>query len=373
MKALTVTTDLTDRLLLAQVAGASCHVTCSATTKISKESDLKPLPNIERCREKTQRKLQRFAILQLPDTRPVDQEFANPEPGLRLTPTAAYSQHWIAGLLVFLCLLALAAGLNFGALRQTVGTLLHSFNEHLPLAQLLVIAAVFTLSGFVKGVSGIGMALIAVPVVSLIYSPALAIILVSVPLVVTNFHQGVIAADIRQTWQSHSIFTVVMTLVMATTAFFSYLISPAWVELTIGLSAIVFVLCNLNFNVPTIPAQYDRLAQLVTACIAGFVGGITGLIAIPLVCYMMLRNIQKDKFISVSGLLFLMSGIALLIGYFLNDILTLELLILSAMAAAPAMIGTLIGEHVRRHVSQGLFRKLVLFLIFAIGIKTLIL
>lgn len=244
--------------------------------------------------------------------------------------------------------------------------------DPLPAYLVLTVAIVYLIGGIVKGLSGIGMGLICVPVISLLYNPGLAVLLISIPLVITNFHQGIVSGDVRKTIRCYSLLAMVMVSVMVATVYVSAEIEPCIVTKAVGLSAVVFVVLNLRLKTPTVSDRHDSIAQIVTGCAAGVVGGLTGLVVIPLVIYMMLRKIRKNEFVAVSGFLLFLSGGALLVGSKLNESLNFNLVILSALAALPALFGTLIGERLRIWVSEKTFRRIVLFLVFIIGVSTVV-
>jgi len=259
----------------------------------------------------------------------------------------------------------------WGKMSNTLPLPIANALEPLSTTLILTVSIVYFIGGFIKGISGIGMGLICVPVVSLLYNPAFAVSLVAIPLIITNFHQGVISANVLKTLERYSLLAVVMVVVMIATVFFSTDLSSSIVEWAVGASALVFVVLNLGIKPPKVLDRYDTTAQVITGCTAGVVGGVTGLVVIPLVIYIMARGIQKNQFVAVSGLLLFLSGVALLVGGSLNETLTPDMFILSALVSVPALVGTLIGESLRKWISENVFRKIVLFIVFGISVKTL--
>lgn len=55
----------------------------------------------------------------------------------------------------------------------------------------------------------------------------------------------------------------------------------------------------------------------------------------------------------------------------MNGEVRFELLFLSTLASVPALLGVGTGEHIRPYLDDHLFRKIVLFIIMAIGAKIL--
>lgn len=298
-------------------------------------------------------------------------------------------------------------------------------DDNLTVTLLSVTAVVFFISGTVKGVSGIGLGLVSVPIMTVLFDPALAVCGIAVPLVVTNFWQGIIRADAASSLMRYRTLFATMTIVMIGTAYFARFFSVTVTSFLLGTMAVIFSLVNLGLRLPgglcwkfgskhftaTVvrarresidmaeptsscsnsamaavvkqnvtedsnqPARfadnYDISLQFVFGAMAGFVGGITGLVVIPLVLFMICRGVSKDEFVSSLGLLFLISGLVLILCYSLNGTMTIELFFLSTLVSIPALLGVFFGEKVRRCLNDQLFRKITLYLIFFIGVKIL--
>ena len=237
---------------------------------------------------------------------------------------------------------------------------------------IITIILVYFVGGALKGLAGLGMALISVPIIGLLYDPVLAATIVSIPLIVSNVRQGFFSGKLTYTVRTYMPFLVSMSVVMGPTVYFSTLLPVTYISVLLGLLAITYALMNLGFQPPTIPDNKDFSAQLIFGSAAGFAGGLSGLIAIPLAFYVISRNIEKLTAVSVMGLAFLISGIALLAGHASNGNLSQQLLFISVLATIPGLAGTLIGEVFRNKVNTLLFRKIVLIVVLLIGVKTLI-
>lgn len=248
--------------------------------------------------------------------------------------------------------------------KYVVGTLA---NLSLPL--LIVTYTVLFLGGAIKGVAGIGMGLVAVPLISIIYDPILAVCIIAVPLVITNFWQGVVKGATSSVLRTYFPIILSMTLAMICSGYFANLFSVSVLSVALGFMAILFALINLGVSLPRVTESMDLQLQITCGVTAGFVGGITGLVVIPLVFYMVIRNVSKEEFVSVLGLLFLISGLVLIFCYGLNGAMTFDLFLLSTFGAVPALLGVVVGEHIRQLINEQLFRSIALYLIMAIGMK----
>ena len=72
-------------------------------------------------------------------------------------------------------------------------------------------------------------------------------------------------------------------------------------------------------------------------------------------------------FIQSMGILFTVSTLALMFSLQGNELLTLELGVWSSVSVVPAILGMVIGQRIRKGLSENTFRKLFFLFILAIG------
>jgi len=229
-------------------------------------------------------------------------------------------------------------------------------------------AMTYFLSGVIKGVCGIGTASVSVPIMSELFNPTIAIALVAVPLIVTNLWQGVIVGDSKDTFIKFYPVIFVMTLTMLISAYFSASLPELIISLTLGTATVLFALWGLCQKSFTVPANWDLRLQILTGVVAGVVGGLSGLFVIPLLIYMHFRPEKKNEaFVAPLAMMFLISGIVLLISNGLNGSITNKLFLISCLASLPALIGVFVGEKIQRKISNHGFKRFILFLMLAMG------
>ena len=234
------------------------------------------------------------------------------------------------------------------------------------------IAFIYLLSGMVKGLSGIGMGLIAVPLLSVIYNPVIAIATIAVPLIVTNFWQGIITGNCQVSMRKYSVLVISMAITMLIVSYKSSTVPTSFFSILLGLMAITFAIINFRSSTYSLVVGSGKYSQVSFGVISGIAGGLTGLAVIPLVFFMVCSGARKDDLCSTLGLLLFISGISLLLGLSLNQTMTADLFIYSCLATIPALLGVAVGEKLRKLVNEYNFRKLVLILMLAIGVKVLL-
>jgi len=252
-----------------------------------------------------------------------------------------------------------------------------AFSADLHWPVFFAVAVVYLLSGLVKGLAGIGMGLIAVPVLSVIYNPMVAIASIAVPLIMTNLWQGVVTGNCRASVSKYWALAISMGVTMLIVSYYSIHFPASVFTSLLGMVAILFAIINLSPGMSrmirlVVGAGSGKYRQILFGIISGVVGGMTGLAVIPLVIFMMCSDAKKEDIVSTLGLLLFVSGFCLLAGLSLNQIMTRDLLIYSCLATLPALLGVIAGEKLRALINESYFRKLVLVLIAAIGVKVVL-
>jgi uncharacterized membrane protein YfcA len=102
---------------------------------------------------------------------------------------------------------------------------------------------------------------------------------------------------------------------------------------------------------------------------AGILGGMSSIWSPPIAMYLMNQNVEKEEFIGATGFLFFISSIPLTMGLALSGVLTLETTIHSLGVLIIVLIGFRIGEWLRSHIPQEIFRKIVLWAFLLMGIR----
>lgn len=233
---------------------------------------------------------------------------------------------------------------------------------------LLFAAAVFLVSGTVKGVLGIGLPLIGVPMLSFVVPVPTAIALLSVPLLFSNLWQvfqgdGLLDA-IKRFWP------LFVTLICGI-FFGSRLLvdlDPKVINPALGGMLIFISLTNLLAWRPTITPRAEKFISPAIGLAGGLTGGLTSFFGPPIVLYMVSLRLEREYFISAIGLAYLCGVIPLNLSLAFYEILTVDEALLSAAAMIPVFAGLLLGKRIRQYLPQEVFRKALLIVLMIIGL-----
>ncbi|MCP4342145.1 MAG: TSUP family transporter [Desulfobulbaceae bacterium] len=93
----------------------------------------------------------------------------------------------------------------------------------------------------------------------------------------------------------------------------------------------------------------------------------TGSFVVPEVMYLQAIGLPRDMLVRAMGMLFSLSTIGLAFALQKNNLLTSELATVSTFGVIPAVIGMMVGQRVRKSLSERHFRKIFFISIFILG------
>ncbi len=230
----------------------------------------------------------------------------------------------------------------------------------------------FFLGGLLKGVVGMGLPLVAIPIVALALPVAKAIPLMLAPGYIMNLIQ------VRQTWHARTSLLpwwpaivgisigIVAGVQVATSA------PENWVRGVLGTLVVVFVL--MGFAKMALPHRFatNRIVGFGMGGLTGLSGGLTGGFGATLAMYLLACRLDKDRFVWVIGVIMFLGVIVLTAslihaGTFKTDQLAGTLAVL-----VPSWLGLTVGGYVRRKVSQRVFRNTAMIALLIMGVSLII-
>ncbi len=235
---------------------------------------------------------------------------------------------------------------------------------------IIFIIFTFILSGIIKGFLGIGLPSAAMALLTLVMGPIEAISIMIIPLIVTNLAQFFRSDERLQTALEFRFFAFTIIVSIFVTSIFITSYPTSLLTLAIGFAMVVFS-SNILFGIK-LKIGEGYFWHIFVGMISGVLGGLSSIWSPPVAMYLIARDYSKERFICISGFLFLSGSFPLAAGLYFSGVLTQEAMIKSLISLFAAMIGFRIGELIRSHVSQALFRKMVLIAFLIMGIRLII-
>ena len=228
------------------------------------------------------------------------------------------------------------------------------------------------LAGIVKGATGLGYASCALPFLVLGFGLKSAMAIVILPAMATNISVSLLAGNFKETlarfkWLYVAIFPGVAIGVML----LQWVSQPAAVKL-LGVVLILYVGLALAQPELFLPPTLHRILQIPTGLLNGVITGLTGAQVMPLFPYVLALHLDPARTVQVVNIAVLISTFFLGIGLHLSGILTPRLLLLSAAATIPAVLGTIVGNRIRAQIPAAQFRRIVLATLLLVGVLMLL-
>lgn len=231
-----------------------------------------------------------------------------------------------------------------------------------------VVALCVLVGGLAKGIIGLGMPLVSVPLLSYVMPVREAVALMALPMLLTNTYQmlngGRMGTIVSRFW----ILLVALVLGIATGGYFLTALASSVLAAVLGIVVLISSIIALLRGRRAIPRSIERWANPAVGLGAGIIGGIAGLWGAPLGAYLAALQMDKEDFISAVGVSFGIGSVALLLTLIGYGAFGIPQLITSGMALVPAFIGLLLGQGLRNLVSQETFRRAVLGTLMITGL-----
>ena len=235
------------------------------------------------------------------------------------------------------------------------------------LTGLVVVAAVFAVAGFVKGVIGFGLPSISMGLLSALIAPEVAAAILIVPTFLTNVWQAFagphVGAVLRRFWP---MFAGVFLGTLATAGIITGAGSGLAI-LAIGSILLAYGVLGVSGVRFRVSRKAETVASPAIGLTTGLINGATAIFVLPGAPYLQATETGKTELIQALGFVALAASTALALGFGLNRPVdtTLWPAVLAALSAA--FIGMAAGQVVRGRLSVAVFQRWVFVGLAALG------
>jgi uncharacterized membrane protein YfcA len=225
----------------------------------------------------------------------------------------------------------------------------------------------FLLGGLVKGVIGTGLPTIALALLTATIGLKEGMAIILLPSILTNIEQGLLGGHLREVLTRSWSFLLATFLTVWVGAAFITRVNISMLSGLLGTILLLYAFIGLSTKKIACPKASEIWLSPLIGSINGLLTGLTGSSVIPGVLYLQSLNLGRDKLIQTMGLLFLTSTTTLAFALQKNQLLNLELIMLSAIAFIPSYVGMLVGRRIRQKISEHLFRRLFFIFMLLLG------
>lgn len=232
---------------------------------------------------------------------------------------------------------------------------------------LLLIAAVFGIAGFVKGVIGLGLPTVSMGLLAVAMTPLQALTIVIVPAIVTNIWQtfaGPYLGDIvRRLWP-----------LLLGTGFGIWGAGPLmagpyarYAAMALGLLLVIYALLGLmRLQFRTAPRNEKWVGGIV-GLVSGVIAAATGIQVIPSMPYLQSIGMEKDELVQALGVFFTVATVAQAFNLTTVGLLNASTALPGAVAMGAAFSGMFAGQAIRKRMHPEKFRRWFLVAMLVLG------
>lgn len=237
----------------------------------------------------------------------------------------------------------------------------------LDLLSVLILVAGFAIGGLAKGVFGLGMPFMALPIFVIVLPYQVAVALFLVPNFTANFQQAVRKGVWRVNLKRFLWLIIPMLIIVPFAVQVLVRIDQQTGLLILGLISLIFVFSQVQPIKLTLQATAEKVWNPVVGIAAGVLCGLSGLYGPVLIVYLLALRIPKDEFVSALALMYFLGSFALYGSLAFAEVLTLEVAAISAAGAIIIALMIFVGQKLRDRLDEDRYRKLVLLLLFLVG------
>ncbi|HYF57644.1 MAG TPA: sulfite exporter TauE/SafE family protein [Burkholderiaceae bacterium] len=237
---------------------------------------------------------------------------------------------------------------------------------------LAAVAVAFLLGGVVKGLLGVGLPLVAMPLLALLIPSPKAIALMALPILLSNVWQAADGGHARAALRRFAWLLVPMMVATLVAVRLTLTMPEPTLRATVAAALLVAVALMAWNPRLDIDARGERRWGVAVGLASGLMGGASSLMGPLLIAYLTALRLDRETFVGSISVIYLAGAVPLFGAMALAGVLSLPEVVLSALGLAPMALGMTIGRAARRHVSEAKFRRLLLAFLVTVAISLVV-
>ena len=234
-------------------------------------------------------------------------------------------------------------------------------------AAFLFAAAVLFAGGMVKGILGIALPLVGIPLLTFIMPVQSAIAVMAAPVLMSNLQQLHQATGRRAILKR--LWPLLVALVTGIVVGVHLLAGsdPEIILLLLAVAIVVFV--AINFFAPRLvmPPRLEKPLGLLAGGVGGLFGGMTSIYGPPIILYVLSMRPSRETFIAYMAVILITGTIPLYSALAVYGILGWEEGLFSLLLVLPVLLGMALGRRLRGLIPEESFRLVIMLMLLVIS------
>lgn len=229
--------------------------------------------------------------------------------------------------------------------------------------ELVTLVVGLGVAGLAKGISAMGLPLIATPILAGVFGPKVAVTVITIPIFVSNslllvqgFRRRGMLRGIVPFLAASMLGTALGTLLLAR-------LDPRTFAILIAAMVVVFLARGDRLLGDDPRALRARIIGPIVCFVGGVLQGTTS-IASPIVgSYFHAQRLAPADFVFVLAAIFELNSVVQLVGYSLQGLYTAEVLAIGIVAVVPTLLFLAVGIYLRGRLDPVWFRRIIIVLL----------
>lgn len=230
-------------------------------------------------------------------------------------------------------------------------------------ADLLILVLGLGVAGFAKGITGMGLPLVATPLLAGVFGPKAAVVIVTIPIFAAN------SILVLQGWKRLDVLRSVAPIIAAS-AFGTIvgvnllaLLDQRTFAILISAMVVIFLLRGDRLIGEDPGARRARILGPIVGLVGGVLQGTTS-IASPLIgSFFHARKMDRHEYVVVLAAIFELNAIIQLLGYGALGLYTPGIVAIGLLGLVPTLLALMAGIFFRGRLDQARFRQLIVVLL----------
>jgi len=240
---------------------------------------------------------------------------------------------------------------------------------NLDFSTILILFLAFALGGIVKGATGAGSPIIAIPVLTIFFDAKLAVAVMAVPNLFSNIYQIKQFKNSIDDTKFSIRFGVFGAIGCLAGSIFFVFTSTRLIELLVAAVTILYVVFSLIKNSKKMSQKLADQLVFVFGIMGGFVQGTCGVSAPIALAYLNAIGMKRSEFIFTISCFFGAMAAIQLLSLSLLNFYTSKYLLIGIISILPLTLGMPIGEVLTKNFSVTAFEKLILLFLIILSIQ----
>lgn len=234
-----------------------------------------------------------------------------------------------------------------------------------------LVVATFLAAGFIKGVIGLGLPIMALAFLGPTVGVREALTIMLIPGISTNAWQAVAGPAFRELIQRLWSFLAAACICIWFGVAVLAGAKNATMVAILGVTLCTYCAVTLLRAQMPPPGKREPWLSPLMGGLGGLMFGMTGLMIVPGILYLQTLGMNRHVFVQALGLTFVTITLALGVSLTGRSLMTWDLVLMSLAATLPTFAGLVLGQRYRHHISEERFRRIFLVALMVIGLDML--